>query len=146
MFKILSFIGTFLFGRRLLSIPYEVMVDYAIARIRGMAQSVALGFAGIVLILTGFLVSFFSVLAVYDDKGYFMLSAVAGGGLGICALGGILIFAASYKKHHPIDKPSEFLTQPVHGPIEEAVASLITEFVNNRREKHAHKEAATGAV
>ena len=146
MFKILSFIGSFLFGKRLLSIPYEVMVDYAIARIRGMARSVALGFAGIVFILTGFLVSFFNILSIYDEKGYLMMSAVAGGGLGICVLGAIMIAVASYKKNHPIQHHPEFLTQPVHGPIEEAVASLITEFVNNRREKHAHKEAATGAV
>ena len=147
MFKILSFIGSFLFGKRLLSIPYEMIVDYAIARVRGMAQSVALGFAGIVLILTGFLVSFFNVLAVYDDKGYFMMSAVAGGGLGICVLGAAFVAAASYKKHHPIEKPTELMAhQPVHGPIEEAVASLITEFIHNRKEKHAQKEAATGAV
>ncbi|AZZ37505.1 hypothetical protein CIK05_12110 [Bdellovibrio sp. qaytius] len=146
MLKILSFIGTFLFGKRLLSIPYEVIVDYAIARVRGMAQSVALGFAGIVLILTGFLVSFFNVLSVYDDKGYFMLSAVAGGGLGICVLGAILIMVASYKKHHPVITTADVLTQSVHSPIEEAVASLITEFINNRKEKHAAKEAATGAV
>jgi len=124
-----------------------MIVDYAIARVRGMARSVALGFAGIVLILTGFLVSFFNVLSVYDDKGYFMMSAVAGGGLGICVLGAILLMVASYKKHHPVAvTSSEMLTQPVHGPIEQAVASIITDFINNRKEKHAHKEAATGAV
>ncbi|MES2801682.1 MAG: hypothetical protein V4654_04270 [Bdellovibrionota bacterium] len=146
MFKILSFIGSFLFGKRLLSIPYEVIVDYAIARVRGMAHSVAFGFVGIVLILTGFLVSFFNILSVYDDKGYFLMSAVAGGGLGICALGIIFIIAASIKKSENLVRPSEVLTHEVHSPLEEAVASLIAEFVNNRKEKHAEKHAATGAV
>lgn len=146
MWKILSFIGSFLFGKRLLAIPYEAMVDYAIARVRGMAQSIALGFAGIVLILTGFLVAFFNTLSVYDDKGYFMLSAVAGGGLGICVLGAILIAIAKYKKSHTHVEAHEVLTQPIHGPIEAAVADMITEFINNRKDKHAHKQAATGAL
>lgn len=149
MFKFFSSIASLLFGKRLLSIPYEVIVDYAIARIRSMAKSAALGFAGIVLILTGALVAYFNVLATYDLKGVFMMSAVAGGGIGICVLGVLLIAIASYKKSHPehITRPSDVLTTEMHSPLEQAFANLINEFVENRREKHAAKEAAaTGAV
>lgn len=148
MFKVLSSIASLFFGRRLLSIPYEVIVDYAIGRIRGMAKSAAIGFAGMVLLLTGALVAYFNVLAIYDLKGVFMMTAVASGGLGICVLGIILIAVASYKKSHPehLQRPSDVLTTEVHSPLEEAFANLINDFVENRKDKHAAKEAATGAV
>lgn len=150
MFKILRFIGSFLFGKRMLQIPYEVIVDYALARVKVMAQSAALSLVGIVLLLTGFLVSFFNTLSTYDQKGYFVLSAVAGGGLGICALGIAFLVTANLKKEHAV-KPSEVL-HGVHSPIEDALAILITDFVNSRKEKHehhahhSHKDAVTGAV
>lgn len=144
MFKILRFIGSFLFGKRMLQIPYEVIVDYALARVKVMAQSAALSLVGIVLLLTGFLVSFFNTLSTYDLKGYFVLSAVAAGGLGICALGIVFLVVANYRKDHSL-KPSEVI-HGVHSPIEDALAALITDFVNNRKEKHEHKEAVTGAV
>jgi hypothetical protein len=148
MFKIFSYLASLLFGKRLLSIPYEVIVDYAIARVQSMAKSAAIGFAGLVLILTGILVAFFNVLAVYDLKGVWMMTAVAGGGLGICVVGILLIAIASYKKTHPerLVRPSDVLTTEMHSPLEQAFANLINEFVDNRKEKHAEKAATTGAV
>lgn len=148
MLKILSYIVSLLFGKRMLSVPYEVIVDYAIARIRSMAKSAALGFAGLILLLTGALVAFFNVLHNYDLSGVMRMTAVAGGGLGICTLGIILIMIASYKKSHPehLLRPSDVLSSELHSPLESAFANLINEFVDNRKEKHAATKAATEAV
>lgn len=145
MFKVFSFIVSMLFSKRMLSIPYEVVVDYALARIKVMAQSAVLALVGIVLLLTGFLVAFFNFLSTYDTKGFFTLSAVATGGLGICVVGIACLVGANIKKDHSV-KPSEVLAHGAHSPIEDAIASFITEFVNNRKEKHASQKAATGAV
>jgi hypothetical protein len=142
MWKVLSFIASFLFGKKFISIPYEVIVDYAIARVRLLAQSAALGFAGIVLILTGFLVSFFNLLSNFDQKGYFAMSAVASGGLSILLIGVIVLLFASFKKSVSLVRPSDVLTQQVHSPLEEALATLITDFARSRKEK-ADAEQAT---
>jgi hypothetical protein len=138
MFKILSYLASLLFGKRLMSVPYEAIVDYAIAQIRSMAKSAALGFAGMVLLLTGALVAFFNILATYDMKGYVMMSAVAGGGVTICAIGAVLVLFATYKKTHVenIVRPSDMMAAQSHSPLDEAFAGLINEFVQNRKEKH----------
>lgn len=135
MLKILSYLVSFLFGKRLISIPYEVIVDYAIARVRLLVQSAAVGFSGIVLILTGFLVSFFNLLSYFDQQGRFAMTAVASGGLSMCLVGAIFLVFASFKKSVSLVRPSDVLTQQVHSPIEDAIAVLITDFVNSRKEK-----------
>lgn len=135
MWKVLSFFASFLFGKKLISIPYEVIVDYAIARVRLLAQSAALGFVGIVLILTGFLVSFFNLLSIFDQKGFFSMSAVASGGFSIGLVGIIVLLFASFKKSVALVRPSDVLTQQVHSPLEEALATLITDFAKSRKEK-----------
>lgn len=148
MLKILTYIVSLLFGKRLISVSYEVIVDYAIARVRSMAKSAAMGFAGIVLLITGALVAFFNVLSTYDEKSVLLFSAVAGGGLSISGLGFLLILIASYRKSHTdhIAHPSEVFGAQAHSPLEEAMANLINDFVANRREKHAEKQAASGAL
>lgn len=98
MIKILSLISSFLFGKRLISIPFEAMVDYAIVRMRILVQSVAIGFTGLSLVLVGFFVSFFNLLDQFDQTGYFSMTAVARGGLSLCGIGFIFLLVASFKK------------------------------------------------
>lgn len=132
-----------------MSVPYEVIVDYAITRVKSMAKSAALGFAGMVLLLTGALVAFFNVLAVYDEKGVVMMSAVASGGIAICVLGILLLFMATNKKTQAenITRPSDLLGPQNNSPLEEAIAHLINEFVANKKEQQAEKQTATtGAI
>lgn len=140
--KIFSVIGSFLFGKRLISIPYEVIVDYAIARVRHLFQSAAMGFAGIVLMLTGFLVTFFNLLSYYDLKGFFAMTAVASGGLSMLLIGIIFLGIARSKKSVSLVRPSDVLTQQIHSPLEEALALLITDFVKGRHEKSEARDTA----
>lgn len=136
MIKILSFVSSFLFGKRLISIPYEVIVDYAIARMRILVQSIAIGFTGLSLVLVGFFVSFFNLLSHFDQTGFFSMTAVARGGLLLCGIGFIFILFASLKKRVSLVQPSDVLTQQVHSPLEDAVALLVTDFVKNRQAKN----------
>lgn len=141
MFKIFSYLASILIGQligqQIRSAPYKAIVDYALAQMQSMARSAAFEFSGIVLILTGFLITIFNLLATYDLKGYLTMSAVAGGGITIFAMGSVVVLIPTFKKNKiEIEiSPSEKRDAPSHSLFAEAFADLISEFVQNRKEK-----------
>jgi hypothetical protein len=116
---------------------YEKIIDLSFNRVFELLNVLAYGVAGLILLLTGFLISYFNLLTQYDRVGTVNIGAVAIGGIVLCFLGlGILYNNSKSKKQNTNQLESALPThKEIHSsPIENALAALLLDFVKEREE------------
>jgi hypothetical protein len=132
---------------------YAQMLDQAFDRLYRLLSIAAYGLSGVILLLVGVLVTYFSLLAQYDRVGTILLGAVPTGGLVLFFIGLGIIYNASkmqsiqvVEKKHKASPEQQGQTSPL---IEQAVALLIMDFIKEReqsREQAAHHQKQEAIV
>jgi hypothetical protein len=109
---------------------YEKIIDLAAARLNIFINVITYGFIGVVLIMAGFLTSYFTLLSQYDRLGDFYFNAVTIGGLVLILLGfGVLYNSTNRQDHVKKQRTKPLVTS---SPMEIALAALIQDFVLER--------------
>jgi hypothetical protein len=109
---------------------YEKIIDLAAARLNIFINVITYGFIGVVLIMAGFLTSYFTLLSQYDRFGDVSFNAVTVGGLVLILLGFGVLYNST-NRQEPVKKQH---SRPVvtSSPMELALAALIQDFVTER--------------
>lgn len=128
--NILNYVLRLLTGASNEAPVYEKIIDLAFARLNEILNIVAYGFTGIVFIISGFLVTYFTLLSQYDRVGIIYLNAVAGGGLALTLIGFGILYNSTTRKVYEKKKIQKITNTTT--PIEHALAALINDFVKER--------------
>jgi len=144
MFKLLSNFATYLLnlfsGQKSDAPIYEKIVDFAFERLYEMINVIAYGFSGIILVISGFLATYFNLLNQFDRMGYIYLNAVSTGGIVLIFIGFGILYNAS-KQEVTTSTSRKDMAPPSPSPVEIAVAALIQDFVKERERERELKSS-----
>jgi hypothetical protein len=130
---LLSFFMGTIQAPQIMSESYEKILDHAFDRMSEIFCTLAYGFSGIVLMLIGFLTSYFNVLYLYDKEGRLSVGAVAIGGITLFIIGYLFLYNSPQKPTSSKEKKNPVPPTPVISPLEVAIADVIQDFLSERQ-------------
>lgn len=140
---IYSFIIESLTGKKNDKFFYDKILDLAFDRVYEVLNTIAYGLTGIILMLTGFIFTYYNLLSQYDRIGTVDLGAVAIGGIVLIFIGFGIVYNNSRKFITDTVKTTESSLMQTPSPIENAIAAFIQDIVKEREySREKEKEQA----
>ncbi len=110
------------------------LIEKALEKSRSIISLTLLGFVSVLIFAAGIIIAAINAFSQYDSNGVIAFTATFVGGLVLAALAGTSFAVIFTKRNWVTPRLVEEAPKNSVNPLQEAILSLVTEFMNARKE------------